>query len=125
MKKIFLKTFALAIGFTVLSPAGCQQPEKVNMKKSRLIAVENARLKKELDFYKNQIEKLTRQHNQEHKKQQKLLAECMQEKESWKQKARQGVENQVRDVFEAVMEQNTELIEENKKLKAEIRKLRR
>jgi len=59
------------------------------------------------------------------RQQEKLLAECVQEKESWKQKARQNVRNQVKGVFDAVMEQNVKLREENEKLKAEIEKLQK
>jgi hypothetical protein len=87
---------------------------------SRLISVENARLKKELELRNSQIEKLTRLHNKESKKQDKMLAECVKEKESWKQKARQNVRNQVKGVFDSVMEQNAKLREQNEKLKAQI-----
>lgn len=124
MKKNLQKIFALAIVIVMLSIVGCGQPETPNDRMSRLIAVENSRLKKELELYKSQIERLTMQHNLETKKQEKLLADCIQERESWKKKAQQNVKNQVEGVFDAVMEQNAKLIEENKKLKAEIEKLR-
>jgi len=93
------------------------------MKKSRLIAVENMQLKRELEQFNREIEKLIELHNRESRKQEKILAECVQEKESWKQKAQQNVRNQVKGVFDAVMEQNAKLLEENKKLKAQIEKL--
>jgi len=119
------KIFVLAVGIAVMLIAGCGEQEPPSVKKSRLIAVENARLKKELEQRNREIEKLKELHNKEIKKQEKLLAECVQEKESWKQKAQQNVEKQVKGVFDAIMEQNAKLLEENKKLKAQIEKLQK
>ena len=123
MRTAARKIFVLSVGIIIISNAGCGQPETHGEKMSRLIAVENMRLKKELELSNSQIERLTKLHNQESKNQEKLLADCVQEKESWKQKARQNVRNQVKGVFDAVMEQNAKLLEENEKLKAEIEKL--
>ena len=115
--------FVLAVGVVVMLVAGCGQQELPGVKRSRLIAVENMRLKKELGQRNKEIERLNELRNKESKKQEKLLAECMQEKMSWKQKARQNVRKQVKGVFDAVMEQNVKLSEENEKLKAQIEKL--
>ena len=123
MKRAVNRIFILAVGFIFISNAGCGQPQAPSEKMSRLIAVENKRLKKELDSRNSQIQKLTRQHDKETKKQEKLLAECIKEKESWKKKAQQNLKNQVDGVFDAVMERNAKLLEENEKLKAEINKL--
>jgi len=86
--------------------------------------VENTRLKKELELRNREIERLKDLHNKESKKQDKLLAKCMQGKKNWQQKAQQNVRNQVKDVFDSVMEHNSKLREENEKLKAQIEKLR-
>jgi len=123
MKRSALKIFVLTVCVVVMSIAGCVEQELPGVKKSRLIAVENMQLKKELGQRSKEIERLNELHNKEIKKQEKLLAECVQEKESWKQKARQNVRNQVKGVFDAVMEQNATLREENEKLKAQIEKL--
>jgi len=125
MKKIVRKIFVLAVCVFVMLIAGCWEQEPPSVKKSRLIAVENMRLKKELEQRSREIERLNELHNKEIKKQEKLLAECVQEKESWKKKARQNVRNQVKGVFDAVMEQNAKLRDENEKLKAQIEKLQR
>ena len=125
MKRAIRKIFILAVCVFVISIAGCGVEEPPSVKKSRLIAVENVQLASELEQRSKEIEKLKEQHSRESRKQEKLLAECVQEKESWKQKARQNVRNQVKGVFDAVMEQNTKLREENEKLKAEIEKIRR
>ncbi len=123
MKKLASKIFVLAVCVVVMSIAGCGNQEPPSVKKSRLIAVENMRLTKELEQRNKEIERLNELHNKESKKQEKLLAECVQEKESWKQKARQNIRNQVKGVFDAVMEQNVKLREENEKLKAQIEKI--
>ncbi len=123
MKRAVRKIFVLAVGVVVMSIAGCGEQGPPSVKKSRLIAVENMRLKKELEQSSKEIERLKELHNRESRKQEKILAKCVQEKESWKQKSQQNVKNQVKGVFDAVMEQNAKLLEENKKLKAEIEKL--
>lgn len=123
MKKPATKILVLAVCVVVMSIAGCGEQEPPSMKKSRLIAVENMQLKRELEQCNREIEKLIELHNRESRKQEKILAECVQEKKSWKQKAQQNVRNQIKGVFDAVMEQNAKLLEENKKLKAQIEKL--
>lgn len=123
MKIAVRKIIVLTVGIIIISSSGCGQPEPPSVKKNRLISVENMRLKKELELRNSQIERLTKQHNQQKKNQEKQLADCIKEKESWKKKAKQNLRNQVKGVFDAVMEQNAKLLEENKKLKAEIEKL--
>jgi hypothetical protein len=125
MKRAARKIFVLAVCIIVMSIAGCGRQELPSVKKSRLIAVENMQLKRELEQRDREIEKLIEQHNKEIKKQEELLAKCVREKDSWKQKAQQNVRNQVKGVFDAVMEQNAKLREENKKLKAEMEKLQK
>ena len=123
MKRAARKIFVLAVCVVVMLIVGCGQQAPPGVKKSRLIAAENMQLKRELEQCNREIEKLIELHNKEIKKQEELLAKCVREKDSWKQKARQNVKNQVKGVFDAVMEQNAKLLEENKKLKAEIEKL--
>jgi len=123
MKRVARKIFVLAFCVVVMLIVGCGEQAPPGVKKSRLIAAENMRLTKELERRDREIESIIELHNREIKKQEELLAKCLEEKESWKQKARQNVKNQVKGVFDAVMEQNAKLLEENKKLKAEIEKL--
>jgi len=123
MKIAARKIFVLAVCVVVMLIVGCAEQAPPGVKKSRLIAAENMQLKRELEQRSKEIERLKELHNRESRKQEKILAECVQEKDSWKQKARQNVKNQVKGVFDAVMEQNAKLREENEKLKAQIEKL--
>ena len=125
MKIAVRKIFVLAVCVVVVLIVGCGQQAPPGVKKSRLIAAENMRLTKELERRDKEIESIRELHNREIKKQEELLAKCVREKDSWKQKARQNVKNQVKGVFDAVMEQNAKLLDENKKLKAQIEKLQR
>jgi hypothetical protein len=124
MKKAVRKGFVLAVSVVVIMlVAGCQEQELPSAKKSRLIAAENMQLKKELERHSSDIEGLTDLHNREIEKQEKLLAKCLEEKETWKEKSRQNIRNQVNGVVDALMEQNAELRRENEKLKAQIEEL--
>jgi len=123
MKRAATNIFVLVVGVVVMSIASCGEQEPPGVKKSRLIAVENMQLKRELEQRNREIEELIELHNREIERQEELLAKCVREKDSWKQKARQNVRNQVKGVVDAVMEQNAKLREENEKLKAQIEKL--
>jgi hypothetical protein len=125
MRESARKAFVLAAGVAVVLIAGCGGREPPSVKKSRAIAAENMELRKELERRGEEIEKLKEQHDKEIKEQEKLLAECQQEKESWKEKSRQNVRSQVKGVLDTVMEQNAKLREENEKLKAQIKELQK
>lgn len=123
MKSQAPEIFVLAVGVVALI-VGCGGQETPSVKKSRLIAVENMQLERKLEQCGKEIQSIKELHNKKSKKQEKLLAGCLQEKESWKRRARQNVRNQVKGVFDVVMEQNAKLLEENEKLKAQIEKLK-
>ena len=109
-----MKTFVLAAGTVVIMLiAGCEKENAPDTKRSRLIATENIRLKKELE-----------QRDKEIKKQEKLLEKCLQERDTWKAKAQQNIQEQVDSVLTVVMEKNVELRKENEGLKAQIEKLK-
>lgn len=124
MKGLAQKTFVLAVGVVAMLIAGCEGQELPSAKKSRLIAAENMQLKKELEQRSKEIEKLKKLHDRQMKEQEELLEKCLQEKEAWKEKSRQNVRNQVKGVFDAIMEQNAKLRQENEKLKAQIEELK-
>ena len=124
MEKALKKGFVLAVSVLVMSIAGCQEQELPGTKKSRLIAAENMQLKKELEQRSQEIERLKELHDKQMKEQEVLLEKCLQEKETWKEKSRQNVRNQVKGVVDAIMEQNVKLRQENEKLKAQIEELK-
>lgn len=114
MKRRAWKTFVLAAGTVVIMLiAGCEKENAPDTKRSRLIATENIRLKKELE-----------QRDKEIKKQEKLLEKCLQERDTWKAKAQQNIQEQVDKVLAGVMEEYTKLRKENEGLKAQIEKLK-
>ena len=104
---------------------GCGQPEPPNVKKSRTIAAENIELRKELDRRDKEIEILKEDYSKEIKAQKKMLQTCLQEKEELKEKSRQNIRNQVKDVLDTVLEDNKKLREENAELKAQIEELKK
>ncbi len=124
MKKAVRKGFVLVVSVVVIMLiAGCEEQQLPSAKKSRLIAAENMQLKKELERRSKDIERLKELHDREIEKQEKLLAKCLEEKETWKEKSRQNIRNQVNGVVDAIMEQNAKLRRENEKLKAQIEQL--
>ena len=123
VKRPVLKMFIVAIGVVIMLITGCAEQEPPDMKKSRLIAAENLELKKQLEQHNKEIEKIKQMHEESIKEQQKLLADCLQEKDSWKNKSQQKIREQVDRVLDAVMEQNAKLREENEKLKEQIEQL--
>jgi len=124
MEKALKKGFVLAVGVVAMLIAGCEGQELPSAKKSRLIAAENMQLKKELEQRSQEIERLKELHDKQMKEQEELLEKCLEEKETWKKKSWQNVRNQVKGVFDAIMEQNAKLRQENEKLKAQIEEIK-
>ena len=125
MKGPSRKIFVLAVGFVALFIAGCGQQEPPSVKQSRAIAAENIELRKQVERLNQEIEKLKEEHDKEIKKQEKLLAECEQDKEVWKKKAQQNIRSQVAPVLDAVVDETARLREENTRLKAQIEQLQK
>ncbi len=125
MKKAVRKGFVLVVSVVVVVMliAGCEEQQLPSEKKSRLIAAENMQLKKDLERRSEDIERLKELHDREIQKQEKLLAKCLDEKVTWKEKSRQNIRNQVNGVVDAIMEQNAKIRRENEKLKAQIEQL--
>ena len=115
MKRPAQKAFLLAVGIVLITLiAGCEEEANLpDTKRSRLIAAENMRLKKDLERRDKEIER-----------QKELLEKCLQEKNTWKEKAQQNIRKQVDSILTAVMEKNVELHKENEGLKAQIEKLK-
>ena len=124
MNKTILKAFIITIIFAVMLTVGCGPQEPPSIKKCRTIAAENIELKKELAKSNKELEILKEDYSKEIKAQKKMLQTCLREKEQLKEKSRQNVRDQVKDVLDTVLEESKKLREENTKLKAQIEELR-
>ena len=126
MERPASKAFVLVVIVAVMLIGGCGgQNEPPDVKKSRAIAAENIELRKQLVQSSKEIKKLNEQHGREIDKQEKLLAECLQEKETWQNKSRQNIRSQVKGVLDTVLEENKKLRDENTRLKAQIEELQK
>ena len=126
MERPILKAFVLVFSVAVMLIGGCAgQNEPPSVKKSRAIAAENIELRKELERCNMQIEKLKGQHMEEIDEQKQLLAECLKEKEILKQRSRQNIRSQVKDVLDTVLAENKKLSDENARLKEQIEELQK
>jgi nitrogen fixation/metabolism regulation signal transduction histidine kinase len=119
MKEQFPKVFFLAICVAIVTCAGCQEQELPSDKKSRAIAAENMQLKKELKQRDEKIEQLKKQYDKQLQQQQKQSAKCLKQKEALEKQLQKNVKDQVDDVLATVIDENTKLREEIKKLKEE------
>ena len=125
MKRPAQKAFVLAVGIVVIMLiAGCDEEQNLSstksaVKKHKLIAAENMRLKKELKQRDKEIERQKELHDKEIKQQQDSLAKCQLQKEALKKQLQQNIKEQVDKVLMAVMEQNAKLQEEIKDLEAQ------
>ena len=139
MKESGHKTLVLAVGIiiSILLIAGCEEEEKLSntmpdtmpdMKRSRLIAAENAELQKQIEELKilhaRQMERQKNRNAKDKDSQQKLLDNCRREKKGLEEMSKKGVEDYMQMVLGPLTDENTKLQEENKALKEQIEKLK-
>jgi cell division protein FtsB len=124
VSRMLLLTVGIVFGIMLIT--GCEEEGNLsdtqsnttaNSKRSRLIVIENAQLKA-------QIEELKKLHSSEIEKQKKLLDNCMREKKALDEMSKKGVDNYMQNILGPLAEENTKLREENKTLKAQIEKLK-
>ena len=102
--------FVVFLGFS-LSISGCQEANKPDDRRSRLLADDNLQLKKQLEL-----------RNQEIKKQRGLLTECEKKAAAVKQISDEAATSML-DMLTDVTQKNENLTEENKQLKASVKNL--
>lgn len=128
MKSPVSRVLLLAVGVVlgIMLITGCEEEENLtnaqsdttpDSKQSRLIAVENAKLKA-------QIEQMQKSHSSEMEKQKKLLDTCLREKKSLEDVSKKGLESYMKDFLGPLAEENAKLREENQTLKAQLEKLK-
>jgi DNA anti-recombination protein RmuC len=126
MKKLVQKASLVVITVALVVVAGCQEEQQTpGVKKARLIAAENIKLKKQLEQRDQEIEKLKRRYSAELQKQQEKLSECLKQKDDLRQQLKEGMKERVEDVLSAVVEDNAKLRREIKGLKTQITELRK
>ena len=103
----------VAIGFVLMSIAGCQEQDPSNTRMSKLIALENKQLKKQLEQCDEEIEN-----------QKQLLEECQEVKKVLEKQAKENFENIVAPLLQNFAEKTRKLQEENTKLKAQTEELK-
>ena len=139
MARTVSKMLVLAVGIVLVTMlfTGCEEEQKISdtqpdltpdAKRSRLIAVENAQLKQQIEKLKQMhIGELQRQkelNDKEMQRQQKKLDSCLQAKAAMDEISKKGVESYMQDIVGPLTEENAKLQEENKTLKAQIEKLK-
>jgi len=147
MKESAHKTLVLAVSIVVglMLIAGCEEEQKIsdtqpdtqpdakldippNAKRSRLIAIENAQLKAQIeklkDSHTGEMEKQKNLHTREKNRQKKLLDNCLRDKGTLQEMSKKGVDNYMQNILGPIVDENTKLQEEIKTLKEQIEKLK-
>lgn len=101
-----------------IAGAGCYQQQSQGTKRTKLIAAENMRLKKELAELEKEIERLKQLHQEQLIEKQSRLNQCQKEKQAWQQKSQKNIQNQVTGVLDVIMGDIKKLRQENERLKA-------
>ena len=126
MKGLMQKALLVVISAAIVAGAGCQEEQQTpSVKKARLVAAENIKLKKQLEQRDQEIEELKRKYSRELQEQKQRLSECLKQKEDLQQQLREGMKERVEAVLSAVVEDNAKLRQEIKDLKAQITELRK
>ena len=118
MRRRVLIAFAVTVGVVLMLFAGCQEAEAPSQKKSRLIAAENIELKKTIQQRDKEIESLKTRHAREIERQEKALEQCRKKTENCRKELEEKLDEKVKDVLGAMMDEMAELRAENEALKA-------
>ncbi|UCE99974.1 MAG: hypothetical protein JSV82_02600 [Planctomycetota bacterium] len=134
MKRPTHKALVLAVGIVLLIIAGCEQENLLAIRKSRLIAIENEKLKEQLvqceneieqqkELFEKELEQQKENLEEEIERQKSRLDECQERKRALEKKTKEILQEQIDSVFMGVMEENVKLRRENEDLKAQIKQL--
>jgi uncharacterized protein YcfL len=116
-----LAALAAALFFT-----GCQQPQPqaLNQQQARLLAAENADLRKQLDARQAEIKALQEKDTQELRKRDQELIKCKVRIDALQQELKTKIDQRVRTITATVLDENAKLRQEVEQLKAQIEKLK-
>ena len=128
---------AIGIVFGLMLFTGCEEEQNLsdtkpdeppNVKQSRLIAVENAQLKQQIeklkDLHSKEMQRQKELNDKERQRLQRQLDSCLRSKAALEEISKKGVESYMQDIIGPLSDENTKLQEENKTLKAQIEKLK-
>ncbi|MBM4026154.1 MAG: hypothetical protein FJ280_12215 [Planctomycetes bacterium] len=105
--------------------AGCQQPQEApGAQQARLLAAQAADLQRELTARQAEIETLRQKHTRELRQRDHELIRCKVRIDALQQDLQKGIDERVRGVTAAVMDENAKLRREIERLKAEIERLK-
>lgn len=143
MARSVSKMLVLAIGiaFGTMLFAGCEEEQNLSdtkadakldeppdVKRSRLIAVENAQLKQQIeklkDLHAREMQRQKELNDKEKQRQQKQLDGCLRAQAAMEEISKKGVDNYMQNILGPIADENAKLQEENKALKAQIEKLK-
>ena len=125
MKKPATRVFVLAVASVVILISGCGPKEPPSVKECRAIAADNMTLRKQLERREAEMDVLKEKHSREVKRLEKRIEDYRKERDEWRQRARQNVRDQAKNVADAVMVENAKLREENERLKAQVVELQK
>ncbi len=110
----------------LMSLAGCQQPqpEAPNQQQARLLAAENADLRKQLEARQAEIKALQEKNTQELRKRDQELIRCKVRIDALQQELKTKIDQRVRTLTTTVLDENAKLRQEIEQLKAQIEKLK-
>ena len=115
----------LAATVAMMFFAGCQQQQEApNSQPARLLAAENADLQKQLAARQAEIEALQQKHTQELRQRDQELIRCKVRIDALQQDLQRGIDERVKSVTAAVVDENAKLRQQVEELKAQIEKLK-
>ena len=120
-----------AVTLVVVVFAGCRQPQAGNQPQeapsqpqARLLAAQDADLQKQLAARQAEIETLQKKHAKELRQRDLELLQCRARIDALQKDLEKGIDERVKSVAAAVMDENAKLRQEVEQLKAEIATLK-
>jgi len=114
----------LMVAIAVLFCAGCQQSAAPNDKQARLFAAQNQELQQQLAARQTEIRTLQQKHAQELRLRDQELARCRARLDALQQDLEKGIDERVRGVTTALIEESAKLRQEVEQLKAQLERIK-
>ena len=112
--------YLLFVFIAALVTIGCNESQTQSVKQNRLIAAENMQLREELKQRDEVMEKLKDLNKKELEEKKTLLAAAQKEIETWKQRSKENIRDQVKDILDILIQENIDLRKEIRELKEQL-----